>query len=58
MYRYYFKLRSVIYISLYMAFKFLLLSNCVNELHDYWDEYGKAPAMTLHGGKNCKRLFL
>jgi hypothetical protein len=41
-----------------MAFKFLLLSNSVNELHGYWDEYDKAPAMTLHGGKNSKRLFL
>jgi hypothetical protein len=41
-----------------MAFKFLLLSNSVNELRDYWDEYGKAPAMTFHGEKNSKRLFL
>lgn len=38
--------------------KFLLISNSVNDLHDYWDEYSKAPAMTLHWGKNNKRLFL
>jgi len=51
MYKYHFKLRSVIYISPYMTLKFLLISNSVNELHDYWDEYSKAPTMTLDGKK-------
>jgi hypothetical protein len=41
-----------------MAFKFLLLSNSVNELHDCWDEYGKAPVMTLHGGKTVRDYFV
>jgi len=41
-----------------MTLKFRLLTNSVNQLHDYWDEYSKAPAMTLDAGKNNKRLFL
>lgn len=41
-----------------MTLKFLLISNSFNEHLDFWDEYSKAPAMTLHGGKNNKRLFL
>ena len=40
-----------------MTLKFLLISNSVNELRDYWDEYSKAPAVTLGGGKTIRDYF-
>lgn len=42
------------YISLYMTLKFLLISNSVNELRDYWNEYSKAPAVTRGGGETIR----
>jgi len=40
-----------------VTLKFLLISNSVNELHDYWDEYSKAPAVILYGGKTIRDYF-